>query len=84
MGEGGEVEEGLGGVPFRGWNGGRGGGTRAGEVAVGGEVVDAAAEGEESEVGFKTALEAGEGGIILQQRGEGLAGAGDLAAEGGG
>ena len=83
-GEAGKVEEGLGGVPF--WVGdGRGRGVAdAVEVAVGGEMLDAATEGEEAEIGFDAALEAGEGGVVDEKGAEGAAGAGEGAAEGGG
>jgi hypothetical protein len=84
LGEAGEVEEGLDGIPFRGRNGGRRGVADAVEVAVGGELVDAAAEGEEAEVGFEAALEAGEGGVVGEQGAEGATGAGEGASEGGG
>ncbi len=67
-----------------GGDGGRRGVADAVEGAVRGERFDAAAEGEEAEVGFETALEAGEGWIVGEQGAEGAAGAGDLAAEGGG
>ena len=66
LGEPGEAEEGLGGMPFWGGDGRGRGVADAVEVAVGGEMVDAAAEGEEAEVGFEAALEAGEGGIVDQ------------------
>ena len=82
QGKAGEVEEGLGRVPFRGRDGGSGSGAMAGEVAVGGEIGDAEAGGEESEIGFEAALEAGEGGIVGEKFGEGAAGAGELAAQG--
>jgi hypothetical protein len=82
LGESGEAEEGLGGVPVGARDGGRRGVADAVEVAVGGEMVDAATEGKESEVGFETALEAGEGGVVGEERAEGAAGAGELAAQG--
>jgi hypothetical protein len=47
-------------------------------------MVDAATEGEKAEVGFETALEAGESGVVGEEGAEGEAGAGDLASEGGG
>jgi len=65
-------------------DGGRRGGAGAVEIAVGGEMVDVAAEGEEAEVGFEASLEAGEGGVVGKKVAEGAAGAGDLASEGGG
>ena len=76
LGEAREVEEGLGGVPFGGGNGRWWGGADAVEVAVGGEVVDVPAGGEDAQVGFETALEAGEGGVVGEQGAEGAAGAG--------
>ena len=84
MGESGEVEEGLGGVPFGGGDGWGRGVADAVEVSVGGEMVDAATEGEEAEVGFEAALEAGEGGVVGEQGAEGAAGAGKSASQGGG
>ena len=60
LGEAVEVAEGLDGVPFGREDGGRRGVTDSVEVAVGGELVDAATEGEEAKVGFEAALEAGE------------------------
>ena len=81
LGEAGEVEEGLGGVPLGGGDTGRRSVTDAVEVAVRGEVFDAAAEGEKAEVGFETALEAGEGGVVGEEGAEGAAGAGELAAQ---
>ncbi len=83
MGEAGKAKKGLGGVPFRGLDGGRRGGADTGEVAVGGEIGDAPAGGENAQIGFKTALEAGKGGVVGKECGEGAAGAGDLASEGG-
>ena len=59
-GEAGKVEKGLGGKPLRCGDGGRRGVAVSVEVAIGGEMVDAAAEREKSEVGFEAALEAGE------------------------
>jgi hypothetical protein len=70
-------------VPFRGRYGRRWGGAEAIEVAVGGEIGDAPAGGENAQIGFKTALEAGKGGVVGEQGAEGVAGAGDLAPEGG-
>ena len=84
LGEAGEVEEGLGGEPLGGGDGRGRGVADAVEVAVGGEMVNAAAEGEEAEVGFDAALEAGEGGVVGEQGAEGTAGAGEGAAQGGG
>ena len=63
-GKTGEIEEGLVGVPFRGRNGGRRGVADAVEVAVRGEVFDVPAGGEDTEVGFETALKAGKGGVV--------------------
>ena len=83
-GEAGEVEEGLGGVPVGGGDGRGRGVAGAVEITVGGEMVDAATEGEKAEVGFEAALEAGEGGIVGEEGTEGGAGAGEGAAEGGG
>ena len=87
MGMAGEEEkstESLGGVPFRGRNGGGRGVAASVEVAVGGEGVDAATEGEEAEVGFEAALEAGEGGMVGEKGAEGAASAGEGASEGSG
>ncbi len=84
MGEAEEVEDGLGGAPFGrkdGWGRGVAG---AVEVAVRGEMADAATEGEKAEVGFEAALEAGEGGVVGEKGAEGAAGVGDLASKGGG
>ena len=78
--EAGKVEEGLGRVPLRGQDGKGGGFPGAGDVAVRGEIWEAEAGGEESEVGFEAALEAGEGGIVGEEGGEGAAGAGEFAA----
>ena len=84
LGERGEAQKGLGGVPFRGRDGRGRGVAEAIEVAVGGEVVDVPAGGEDAQVGFEAALETGEGGVVGEQFGEGTAGAGDLVSEGGG
>ena len=83
MGEAGEVEEGWGGEPLGGGDGRGRGVADAVEVAVGGEMVNAAAEGEKAEVGFEAALEAGEGGVVGEQFGEGAASAGKGAPKGG-
>ncbi len=80
MGEAGEVKQGLGGVPFWGGDGGRWCVAGAVEVAVGGEIVNVTAGGEDAEVGFESALEAGEGWVVGQQIAEGASGAGDYAA----
>ena len=80
--EAGKVEEGLGRVPLRGQDGKGGGFPGAGDVAVRGEIWDAEAGGEESEVGFEAALEAGKGGVVGQQMAEGGAGTGEGAADG--
>ena len=84
MGEAGKVKEGLDGVPLRRENGWGRGVADAVEVAVGGEMVDAATEGEEAEIGFEAALEAGERGVVGEQGAEGATGAGEGASEGGG
>ena len=73
----------MGGKPFRGGDGWGRGVAGAVEVAVGGEVFDAAAKGEETEVCFEAALEAGEGGVVGEQFGEGAASAGKGAPKGG-
>lgn len=59
MGEAGKAEKGLGGVPFWGLDGGRRGGAGSVEVAIGDEIGDAPAGGENAQIGFKMALEAG-------------------------
>jgi hypothetical protein len=64
LGEAGESEESLGGVPFRRRDGRRRGGAEAVDVAVGGEIGDAPAGGEDAQIGFKAALEAGKGGVV--------------------
>ena len=80
----GEVEEGLGGVPVGGGDGRGRGVADAVEVAVGDEVFDVPAGGEDAEVGFEAALEAGEGGVVGEEGAEGAAGADEGAPKRGG